>query len=93
MLGITGNQIRDNLFLLNGTNLFTFAQKEYSGTTITVKFDVSQLSDGEYVGYTGDVEIYTFSYEDRSVDDGTVAGTGTFRAIKCISTMVDIFEL
>lgn len=62
--------------------------------TMDFTFDTTLLSENEYVGFTGDVEIYTFSYVDRSIDDGTVVGNGTFRAIKCVGrTLVDIFEL
>ena len=76
--------VQDSLILLNGTNLYTYTPKEYLGITMDFTFDTTKLSDNEYVGFTGDVEIYTFSYVDRAVDDGAVVGNGTFRAIKCV---------
>lgn len=88
------NSVQDSLILLNGTNLYTYTPKEYLGITMDFTFDTTKLSDNEYVGFTGDVEIYTFSYVDRAVDDGAVVGNGTFRAIKCVErTLVEIFRL
>ena len=93
MLGAS-NSVQDSLILLNGTNLYTYTSKEYLGITMDFTFDTTKLSDNEYVGFTGDVEIYTFSYVDRAVDDGAVMGNGTFRVIKCVErTLVEIFRL
>lgn len=74
--------------------MFDIDTLEYLGITMDFTFDTTKLSDNEYVGFTGDVEIYTFSYVDRAVDDGAVVGNGTFRAIKCVErTLVEIFRL
>ena len=93
MLGAS-NSVQDDLILLNGTNLCTYTPKEYFGMTMDFTFDTTKLSDNEYAGFTCDVEIYTFSYVDRAVDDGAVVGNGTFRAIKCVErTLFGIFQL
>ena len=93
MLGAS-NSVQDSLILLNGTNLYTYTPKEYLGITMDFTFDTTTLSDNESVGFTGDVEIYTFSYVERAVEDGEVVGDETVRAIKWDErTRVEIVRL
>ncbi len=91
-LGISDYSLCGDVRACNFTGLYTFNEKvELNKNRMTVSLEGKP--DFTVYGDVSDVTIFTFDYEDRSITDGHVIGSGKFSVIICKTPYLGTFTV
>lgn len=91
-LGKRDYWLSDERFHCNFTGLYTYNVIRRSGSS-TYTAHLSGYTGRVGVGAVADVDKYTFSYKDLSMEDGSEMGEGSLTVYICKVVYADVFQL
>lgn len=91
MLNIMNYEVTDELFVCEGTGLLTYNPRTELKSETILSIDMSGKPAFTVYGDVADVYKYTFSYEDRAIEDGEIKESGEINVYLAPFTYFDEF--